>query len=493
MKKIFVFTLIFMLAGLSGFGQYSTPGTGVSWTMNDLVTNSEGVVTAAGQDFLVHDDFIISFLDTIRIVENTTILFEAEVLITVMGILDVDPPDSVLFTAIDSLFTYKSFRFEDTDFSVMKKSRVEFGGGIDLVDSDVMFENCIFRRNDKSNTTGVVDLFFSNAHIINCEFYDNQGPAVLSGANSQSSPLISGNIIRRNNTMNTNMPQINLGTSSPGVPIQIIGNTIEGLYDKAGGIAVTTLAGGDLECVIDSNQIYNNRYGITAYGYNISSIISNNVILDNNIEGLPMQGGSGINFWGGTSNTSMVFGNEISGNLWGVTVTGEALPNFGQVDPDTINSGENKFYNNGNLGIQYALYNNTPNDIYAENNFWGSYDLDSVEQVIFHQPDDETLGFVDYLPILDSLPTRVLGIQVPEQITLFPNPAENHIHIQRPAAFKNENNLSCHIYNTGGQLAASFTFTGKDLKIDLSDLITGVYFVEISGRKLSFTSRFIKR
>lgn len=492
MKRVTLFTMLFILIGISGYGQYYSPGSGISWDMADLVDESSGAVTYSDGIYSIHQDLFIISPDTILLENNSIIQLSSAVLITVQGVWKTNPPDSILFTAMDTLQSFKSFRFEDSNESVLKNCIVEYGGGVDILNSDMLIMGCIFRKNDKSNSTGTIDLFQSNVQIINCEFYYNAGPAVLSGANVECSPLIQGNIIYRNNTENTNMPQINLGTSHPGEPIHIVGNTIEGFYDKAGGIAITTLAGGELNCIIDSNHIYNNRYGITAYGFDITSVISNNHIYNNNIENLPMQGGSGINFWGGTSNTSQVFGNTIYGNLWGITNTGDAITNLGQVEPDTLNTGRNRIFDNGNLGIEYALYNNTPNDIFAQNNFWGSYNLDSVEMVIFHFPDDETLGIVNYLPIMDSLTTSVQQkLSLPELI-MFPNPAENFLSIQWPAEFKETQKCKLILRNSAGKLIRIQELSDPVTKLNLSMLKPGLYFVEISSRDQAITSKFIK-
>ncbi len=492
MKKNWLSCVIFMVFMTTLHAQYTTPGTGVTWDLDDLVSNSNGAVTLENDAYLINDDLLIADPDTLRILDNAVVKFLSDKLLTVQGVFQVDPPDSLLFTVADAQANYKSFRFEDSDVSYLKRCRIEYGGGIDVVDSDVLFEECHFTNNDKSNVTGVIDLFHANPQILNCTFQNNQGPAILSGANAECSPFIYGNYFYSNNTLNTNMPQINLGTSAQGMPIQIIGNTIEGFYDKAGGIAVTTLAGGSLVCMIDSNVIFNNRYGITAYGFDITSTISNNIIFDNNIENLPMLGGSGINFWGNTSNVSEVFGNEIYGNLWGITVTGEALPNLGQVDPDTLNPGGNRIYDNGNTGIEYALYNNTPNDVFAENNYWGSYDLDSVEMVIFHHPDDETLGFVDYLPIMDSLMTNVNPNNNLVGIALFPNPADSYVCIERPAIFDDGAILTVTILDSGGQQQVSLPFPGPVLRIDLSDLTPGIYFIRVSDGNRMNTSKVVR-
>ncbi|MEZ5196528.1 MAG: T9SS type A sorting domain-containing protein [Bacteroidales bacterium] len=352
-----------------------------------------------------------------------------------------------------------------------------------------MIEECVIRMNDKSNSTGAIDLFHSNPHILNCEIILNQGPAILSGANTESSPTISGNYIYHNNTTNQNMPQINLGTSDPETAIEIINNHIEGNYTMVGGIAVTTLAGGTIECIIQGNTIINNRYGITCYGFDINSIIDNNIIRDNNIQNQPMQGGSGINYWGGVSNTSLVSRNTISGNLWGITVTGDALPNLGQVEPDTINIGKNYFYNNGNEGVIYDLYNNSPNDIFAENNHWGTYNLDTIEMHIFHQPDDPSLGYVDYLPVKDyitEVPDKFYSDT--ENVLLYPNPAMDHFYIDFDVE---EYRVS--IFNYIGKKVLSDWISNPSEAIDISSLPKGVYVVEVKREENLWVGKLIRQ
>ena len=172
--------------------------------------------------------------------------------------------------------------------------------------------------------------------------------------------------------------------------------------NNAGGIAVSTLIGGGCFVIVEDNFIENNRYGYAAIGSNIHSKIFNNHLIDNNIQGVPNLGGSGLNFNGGATNTAIVSGNIISGNLWGVTIQGQAMPNLGDVN-SPASPGGNHLFDNGNTGQLYALYNNTPQNQMAQNNYWGFTSIDSVEMVIFHQPDDPSLGFVNYIPILNPI------------------------------------------------------------------------------------------
>jgi hypothetical protein len=263
------------------------------------------------------------------------------------------------------------------------------------------------------------------------------------------------------------------------------------MYQNSGGIALSTLAGGTIKAVVAGNQIENNRYGITAYGMNISTIIKNNLIINNDIQGDPMLGGSGINFWGDVTNVSIVTKNEISGNLWGVTIQNQASPNLGQVTPDTLNSGENLIFDNGNNGETFALYNNTPNALFAENNYWGTFDPDTVEMYIFHQPDDPTLGFVDFLPIKDFFTgTTDMNVGKLSYINVYPNPAEATIFLklQTPG----NSNLRVQIYDFSGRMVYSEILSSISTGIDVSILADGFYTIVATTGSESYASKWIK-
>ncbi len=490
MKILGLLTILIFLY-LPAFSQYETPGTGINWELIDLVDNSSGAVTFQDGVYFFNEDISISAQDTFQVLTDEVIKIDQGKLFTISGVLLADPPEGITFTAIDTTQNFLGLRFEESSASFLKKCKIEFGGGIELIESDMIFENCILRKNNIENSTGAINLFHSSPLISYSEFYLNEGPAIMSGANSESSPKIYFNTISQNNTLNQNMPQINLGTSKENDTIWIVGNTIQGFYDNAGGIAISTLAGGNLECVIQDNNIDGNRYGITVYGNNVSSVIEGNTILDNNIQGDPMLGGSGINFWGNETNVSFVSKNMISGNLWGVTIQGTAQPNLGQVEPDTLNVGKNLIFENGNEGDVYALYNNTPNDILAENNYWGTYDLDTVEMYIFHQPDDASLGFVDYLPIKDYITT------IPEVVfnntnsfEIYPNPASSFINL----VFTNEENSfrEIFIFNSIGKLVKRIQSDNRDLKFDISELLEGIYFIGMQAGERTDFQKFIK-
>ena len=88
--------------------------------------------------------------------------------------------------------------------------------------------------------------------------------------------------------------------------------------------------------------------------------------------------------------------NVITGNLWGITAI-----YFHDIDMGTEDDwGHNEIHDNGNSGMIYDLYNNSGCDLMAVGNDWGSTDPERIEDHIFHQHDDSTLGLVTFIPYI---------------------------------------------------------------------------------------------
>lgn len=484
MQKIRI--ILFLIFGsITAYSQYITPGIGVNWDLEELMNNSSGAITFNGSNYVFHEDITIAITDTLQILSTEIITIESGKLITVAGVLFTDPPQSITFTAVDTTQNFLGFRFEDNSGSQLKNCIIQFGGGIKLVNANIKIEDCIIQKNNTENSTGAIDLYQSNPTILNCEILNNDGPAVMSGANAASSPYIFENFIYHNTSSNQNMPQINLGTSADGIDVVIENNTIEGFYTQSGGIALSTLVGGNINAIVLGNTIINNRYGITAYGNNIQTTITDNIIQDNNIQGDPLLGGSGINFYGNSTNQSLVSRNTIAGNLWGITIQNEAQPNMGQVEPDTINVGHNRFENNGNGGEIFALYNNTPNDIFAENNYWGTFDPEVAETYIFHQLDDISLGLVDYFPLKDYLTSTSKNfIEKGDFIEeLFPIPFENELNIHFSKG-ENQKKKEIGIFNLDGKQVYYLETIDSEIILSNLNLESGMFLLEVrSGQK----------
>ncbi len=275
-----------------------------------------------------------------------------------------------------------------------------------------LIDSCIIRYNtlNSSFASGAISFFRSNSIVSNCQIFRNRRAAIVSGANIASSPQILNNNIYENDVDNANVPQINFGATGSD-PMIIRGNTITGLYIMSGGISFLPV-GSIPNAIIENNIIKKNRYGIAIAGGSSNIYINNNIIDSNNIQGNPNLGGSGINFNGSATQNSIVTRNIIRGNLWGITIQGTAKPNLGDLSsPDTTDIGLNEIYDNMNTGAIYDLYNNTPDPIKAENNYWGTGNVDSVEAHIFHNPDNPSLGVVDYLPLRSIVLNLNVGME----------------------------------------------------------------------------------
>lgn len=412
MKKILLFVLITFYT--NSYSNYSTPGTGITWDLDSLVTYSGGDVTFSSGEYFFNDTITISSSDTIYVLSNAIMKFGTGVFIDINGVLIVNPPDSAIITAQDTTLKFFGLKFEDqSDGSMLRKLIMEYGNSIRMLDCNILIDSCVIRYNtlNSSFASGAISFFRSNSTVSNCKIFRNRRAAIVSGANIASSPKILDNLIYENDVDNANVPQINFGATTSDTMI-IRGNTIiGGPFIMCGGISFLPI-GSIPYVIIQNNIIKHNRYGIAIAGGNSNFYINNNTIDSNNIQGLPNLGGSGINFNGSATQNSIVTRNIIRGNLWGITIQGTAKPNLGNLsNSDTTDIGLNELYNNMNTGTIYDLYNNTPDSIKAQNNYWGTGNLDSIEAHIFHNPDNPALGFVDYIPIRSLILNLNVGME----------------------------------------------------------------------------------
>lgn len=473
-------TLLLSFTFSIAVAQYTTPGTGVDWTLDDIATASPGTVTVSGNNYTLLEDLNIAGSDILRIDTDLTMEIEAGVQVTVLdlGSFFVEA-NAVTITAVDEALPYEGFRFEEGSTVSIENATIQFGGGLQVLTETFTLDNCVLTNNVSGVATGAtVTLSRGMPVITNNEFLFNANPAISSGANNQVSAIISNNYIEGNNQSNNNRPQINIGATRVNDTLKIINNTIIGdvAMEQAGGIAVANLVGGTLRAIIEGNTIVDNRYGITVAGPNSYALIKDNIIEDNNTQGDPMLGGSGINLNAPTGGmTADITGNEMRRNLWGVTIQGAIDANFGD---DQDNPGLNVFSENENGGVTYALYNNGPNTISAKHNCWvedGDGTLAEAEDVIFHQVDDPTLGEVIFDPVFcENLSTDDPTLAA---FSVYPNPATNIITFQNLYNFE-----TVTFYNISGQELFTEKVVEETNTINLN-LNTGVYFVAFDGKE----------
>ena len=233
----------------------------------------------------------------------------------------------------------------------------------------------------------------------------------------------------------------------------------------------------------------------------------------------------------------MVRKNEIINNLIGVYITDNALPILGirmsgenifQIpkSPKWLNylneeqencssvirdftsgqvyctneiaSGPDKVVarNGGSKSVSYAVYNNTPNYILAEGNWWGTNDEDSIALIIWDFYDDNNLGIVDYKPFRQyelagekieggvqvnlengireynlHVPTIVAGNDIYVSYTI---PDDNTIN-------RTETKVHIEIYDITGRLFKQLKFIEscgtRKYHLNCDNLTAGVYFI----------------
>ena len=242
--------------------------------------------------------------------------------------------------------------------------------------------------------------------VTGCDFIQNSYPAINGAANLQTPVIFQNNYLNKNSADANNKPQINLTAGGDGV-CKVLRNTVIGPAEVTmnGGICVSNMLslGGTNNVEIIGNEISDNRYGIALYGQ-MDAVIKDNILMNNNYESDPMNGGSGVSLYGiGVQNVYMS-GNHIEGHYWGITnikyYTDPNLNLGNLTDGDDYNPGGNVFINNGNNGVLYDLYNNSTADVMAQGNTWyvEVQDENSIEQVIFHKNDNASLGLVTFMP-----------------------------------------------------------------------------------------------
>lgn len=496
MKKVITFFAL-VLSVFSSYADYTTPNTSVSWNLNDLVTNSGGVVTFSGGNYFVNSNLTVAASDTIKILSNATVKLAYNSAFNIRGTIIINPPDSVKFTSIDTTQKFTEMRMDTSSSSQLKKLIFEYSlNGLRIFDCSPLISNCIIRFNcigNISTTAPAINLFRSNAVISNCQIYRNYKVAIGGGSNIANAPQILFNNIYENNFANANASQINLGASGSSTTV-IRGNTITGLFTNAGGIA--TLPSGTLSIVIENNIIKKNRYGIAIQSSG-NAIIRNNIIDSNNIQGIPNLGGSGINFLG-SGVTAQVSKNSIRGNLWGITIQSSAKPVMGNLsNPDTNYIGMNYIYGNKNNDTIYDLYNNTADSIKAENNFWGTGNLDTIEAHIFHKTDNPALGFVDYMPVYIPVGIQPVNSEISTQFSLhdaYPNPFNPSTNIRFDIAKTSD--VKIVIYDIRG-LEADVLINQRmnagnySLNYNASKLASGVYFLKLAAGGFFQTKKIV--
>lgn len=406
---------------------YTTPNTGVDWTMNDLVANSKGTVTGSFPNYSVLDSVIIAPNDRLTIQPGSILTFTQNGLVVRGKILAIGTPSArILFTgATASPASWRNIRIEDSAIDsacIFRYCVIEYAtGGIACISSSPTIEFSTLRFNGSLTTIGgstAIQCFNSNAIIRYDSLYNNSQSTIT--ISNTSNPIIEHNYIANNNVRNQNpVNPITIsfqGSNNPTIRFNEIHSAQIPQPVRAGGISVGLGSNTTVQNpLIEFNYIHDCAFGIVIAGAT-QCIVRNNRIENNTRNPNPLQAGSGINInsSGSAIAAPIITGNFIKGNLWGVTIQGTAQPNLGDLsnsNPD--DDGRNTFIDNLQGTTNYALYNNTTNTVRAQNNFWDTTDLASISERIWGAGDVQNPTTVIFQPF-------ALGdISLPVELTEF--------------------------------------------------------------------------
>jgi hypothetical protein len=503
-KRVLLLSLMICLLIFSSVqAQFSTPGTNQRYTLAQLATLSGGYVTQVGGMWLINDTIRLAATDTLRITTNETIRVADRALLSIDGVLRITPPDSVVFTTQNAAQPWLGMQLSATSGgSVLRRTVIDRSGGVRVVDATVELTDCAFRNNlatvgGRLTNSGALALSGNRALVQRCRFVRNARAGINSPSNRPTSPVIEDCIFWHNDTENGNYPQINLGTGNPTFPIRIercmvIGNPATNM---AGGIGVSNLLGGGgvTTAVIRRNMVRNNRYGIAIIGSSLNAYVTGNLVENNNTNPNAQTGGSGLNFQGNQTQTGVVSRNVVTGNLWGVTLVrsgtaGGPAISFGSLSStDTTDVGQNRFTGNGNGGQVYDFYNNGPDAVKAENNDWGSATASVIETHIYHQPDQATLGLVDFQPFRQPLSVRAHTPLLSTEA--YPNPTRAAVAFRLAGTAP----VQVRLYDATGRLVLNQMLRPRNGEVQLHTeaLQTGLYSYQLTQEAAVGTGRLI--
>lgn len=470
MKKLY-FSLVFILGLWSMLNaQWVSPGNGTTYTIEDLMEVSNGCIVwyEGSNEYRIINDITISANDKLDV--NHSLYFDNDVTLTIKGSIEAINTDNYHWLAFSGNSGVNGrIRLEDaTAPCLFRRCYFTQLDGIQIIESEAVFTDCHFQNFRCEQQSAAVNCMNCDPVFTSCEFDNNNGSAISSPANGQTSPQITDCIFFWNVSMSNN-PHINLGPGSQD-SIRIVNCTIHAGDEMAGGISISDLMGtGDTKILLKNNNINNNRYGYNQQGYHLSSTIIGNTFDQNKLGTNPMNGGSGISIYGmDENNKAYIRNNIITKNHWGVTVINAAYVDLGTED----DWGNNLIYDNGhviNYGANYQyydIYNNTPNDIMAIGNYWGTIDEQEIEDHITHQNDDPSLGLVNYIPFSTDDAIEELENTAFE---VWPNPT------QGPFLVEGKGKVT--ITNTLGQVVFTKQIDGKETV----ELPRGLYLVILNG------------
>lgn len=297
-RSILIIT-IFIISALGGFmvgdlakvaaAPYSTPDTGVSWILDDLVTNSSGTVTFAGGVYYLHGDVTVSGSDTLTINAGSVIKFDKslpahELAIQGTIITKATKSNQIIFTSNESTpiagdWDYILFTSDCTN-NRFENCSVQFTtDGVYFASAT----NAVIRNVNITNSTTGITCSDSSPMIENCSIFNTSNLDFFLSTNSKITTINTSfngsnvNIAAGCTLTVKNYLHIQTNYTGFSLPIanaEVAVNDHRGFsYYKTSGYGGTdpkTDANGELHWILVTDRIYNGSGTATEYDTHIN-------------------------------------------------------------------------------------------------------------------------------------------------------------------------------------------------------------------------------
>ncbi|TFG00054.1 MAG: right-handed parallel beta-helix repeat-containing protein, partial [Promethearchaeota archaeon] len=409
-KKLFTFLLILFPLFTFGFitlNHNSNPSSEknheikISYTLISQNIASDTTWDKANSPYIVSANIDINENVKLTINPGVEILFNGLYSINIKGALNATgtSENPIIFSSnltnpSSSDWGHLNFENSDNQDSILKYCEISYSDqGIRLIDDFPLISDCVFYNNTNAVYVDIWDVpisqpfssisnntFYNNTYaiynhidwhtmnadmnytIINNDIFDNQYALYFEKIDDLESLTIEENHIFRNN-------------------YGIYFNRIEDIKKDADHSDEGVLK-------IASNRIYNNSdSGLYFYMY-VHGIIANLSIFDNQIFNNSKHG---ILFSGEVFDISTLnfYGNKIYQNLQ----SGVYLTNWG----NHLELHDNEIYNNNDYDFE-CLWTSPSNSINASYNWWGKYQSEDIDEIIFDYYDNSNYAKVIYQP-----------------------------------------------------------------------------------------------
>lgn len=390
MKQILlVFLTIFFISSLfsidvSGdqFGIWSSDDNPINLVGDVTIPLGEELIINAGSEIIANGNYTITVSGTIQI--NGTAV------------------DTVRIHGLDGLY-WGGLRLENENLqSTINYSRISNTDdandyAVHCINSPILITNSYFDDHRKAvSLSGLASSNPVTMEIRNSKISDCSQNGIL--INDNSNAIVDSCEVTRCGlgTQYRGAIQLGLQSSDHSCSPYITNNWIH--HNSKQGITMSNLFGYEgMEPVISQNIIENNLTGV--YFYSASGILDNNIIRNNFIAG-NANSGAGVMVYGGIANP-IIRNNEIYGNFTGLYLMADATANLGNVENASIDDdGMNHIYDNiDESNNVYSIYSQSTAVIYAQNNYWDSFDEAEIAETIIDSNDEGGLGTVNFQPI----------------------------------------------------------------------------------------------